>query len=90
MLTRRHIRIKVMQSVYSYTVSKEKKVEDEIAFFKESVAKTFDLYLLILGLLKAIKQYVIINLLLTINIRSQKTKSILSSSIYLRIVFLIS
>ena len=36
----------------------EKKVEDEISFFKESVAKTFDLYLLILGLLKAIKQYV--------------------------------
>lgn len=58
MLTRRHIRIKVMQSVYSFTLSKEKKVEDEIAFFKESVAKTFDLYLLVLGLLKAIKQYV--------------------------------
>ena len=58
MLTRRHIRIKVMQSVYSFNLAKEKKLEDEIVFFKDSVAKTFDLYLLVLGLLKAIKQYV--------------------------------
>jgi hypothetical protein len=47
-----------MQSVYSFNLAKEKKLEDEIVFFKDSVAKTFDLYLLILGLLKAIKQYV--------------------------------
>lgn len=58
MLTRRHIRIKVMQSVYSFNLAKEKKLEDEIVFFKDSVAKTFDLYLLVLGLLKAIKQYI--------------------------------
>ena len=57
MLTRRHIRIKVMQSVYSFSLGEEKKLEDEIGFFKESVAQTFDLYLLLLALLKAIKQF---------------------------------
>ena len=58
MLTRRHIRIKVMQSVYSFSLGKQKKLDDEIVFFKESVAQTYNLYLLILALLKAIKQYV--------------------------------
>ena len=58
MLTRRHIRIKVMQSVYSYSLSKEKKLEDEILFFSESVNQTYHLYLLILALLKSLKIYV--------------------------------
>jgi len=58
MLTRRHIRIKVMQSVYSYSISKEKKLEDEILFFSESVNQTYHLYLLILALLKSLKIYV--------------------------------
>jgi len=58
MLTRRHIRIKVMQSVYSFAIGKEKKLQEEVLFFKESVAQTFDLYLLILALFKAIKLHV--------------------------------
>ena len=58
MLTRRHIRIKVMQSVYSFSLGKQKKLDDEIVFFKESVAQTYNLYLLILALFKAIKKYV--------------------------------
>jgi N utilization substance protein B len=57
MLTRRHIRIKVMQSVYSFTLGDKKKLEEEIVFFKESVAQSFDLYLLQLALFKAIKSY---------------------------------
>ena len=47
-----------MQSVYSFSLAKQKKLDDEIVFFKESVAQTYNLYLLILALLKAIKQYV--------------------------------
>ena len=39
MLTRRHIRIKVMQSVYSFKVGEGKMLEDEIVFFKDSIAK---------------------------------------------------
>ena len=47
-----------MQSVYSFSLGKQNKLDDEIIFFKESVAQTYNLYLLILALLKAIKQYV--------------------------------
>ena len=58
MLTRRHIRIKVMQSVYSFKVSEGKMLDDEIVFFKDSIAKSYDLYFLMFSLLKSIKQYV--------------------------------
>ena len=57
MLTRRHIRIKVMQSVYSFTVGKQFKIDDEVKFFKESVEHTFNLYLLLLGLIKSLHAY---------------------------------
>ena len=57
MLTRRHIRIKVMQSVYSFKVSEGKMLDDEIVFFKDSIAKSYDLYFLMFSLLKSIKQY---------------------------------
>ena len=58
MLTRRHIRIKVMQSVYSFKVGEGKMLDDEILFFKDSIAKSYDLYFLMFSLLKSIKQYV--------------------------------
>lgn len=58
MLTRRHIRIKVMQSVYSFSSGKEKKLKDEVLFFKQSVAQTFELYLLLLALFNALKRHV--------------------------------
>ena len=58
MLTRRHIRIKVMQSVYSFKVGERKMLDDEIVFFKDSIAKLYDLYFLMFSLLKSIKQYV--------------------------------
>jgi len=58
MLTRRHIRIKVMQSVYSFKVGEGKILDDEIIFFKDSIAKSYDLYFLMFSLLKSIKQYV--------------------------------
>lgn len=57
MLTRRHIRIKVMQSVYSFTVGKQFKIDNEVKFFKESVEHTFNLYLLLLGLIKSLHAY---------------------------------
>ena len=57
MLTRRHIRIKVMQSVYSFNIGKQNKLEQEVLFFKESVEQTFNLYLLLLGLLKSLHAY---------------------------------
>ena len=57
MLTRRHIRIKVMQSVYSFTVGKQFKIDNEVKFFRESVEYTFNLYILLLGLIKSLHAY---------------------------------
>ena len=58
MLTRRHIRIKVMQSVYSFSLKKQKELYKEIDFFKESVNQFFNLYFLLLGLIKALKNMI--------------------------------
>lgn len=55
MLTRRHIRIKVMQSVYSFSLTNQKELKEELVFFEQSVNQFYNLYLLILGLFKALK-----------------------------------
>ena len=55
MLTRRHIRIKVMQSVYSFSFTEEKEFKDELLFFEQSVDQFYNLYFLLLGLFKALK-----------------------------------
>jgi N utilization substance protein B len=47
-----------MQSVYSFKVGEGKMLDDEIVFFKDSIAKSYDLYFLMFSLLKSIKQYV--------------------------------
>jgi N utilization substance protein B len=47
-----------MQSVYSFKVGEGKILDDEIVFFKDSIAKSYDLYFLMFSLLKSIKQYV--------------------------------
>ena len=44
MLTRRHVRIKVIQSVYSFYMSKNNQLKNEINFFHKSVSNTFELY----------------------------------------------
>ena len=58
MLTRRHIRIKVMQSVYSFSKRENSKLEDELKFFDTSVSQSFDLYISILGLIKALMDFI--------------------------------
>ena len=55
MLTRRHIRIKVIQSVYSFSLDKGRKIDDQILFFNKSILETYDLYLLMLSLFKELK-----------------------------------
>lgn len=57
MLTRRHIRIKVMQSVYAFSFAENEKLADEIKFFKKSVSNAFELYVLLLALFKALHRY---------------------------------
>lgn len=56
MLTRRHIRVKVMQCIYALILSKEESLEKQEKFLKVSIENTYVLYLLVMGLLKEIYQ----------------------------------
>ena len=54
MLTRRHLRIKVMQCIYALIQSKEDSLQKQQKFLKVSIENTFVLYLLLVSLLKEI------------------------------------
>lgn len=56
MLTRRHIRVKVMQSIYALSLSKGGSLEAQERFLKQSIAETFTLYLLMLALFRELQQ----------------------------------
>lgn len=55
MLNRRHIRVKVMQSIYAFIQSKNDDLESQEKFLKYNIAKTYDLYILILSLLVEVR-----------------------------------
>jgi len=59
MLTRRHLRIKVMQSLYSFLQNREGNLAQEVDFFKKSYLNTFSLYLALLTFLKSIYEHAI-------------------------------
>jgi transcription antitermination protein NusB len=59
MLTRRHLRIKVMQSLYSFLQNRDGNLVQEVDFFKKSYLNTFSLYLALLALLKSIYEHAI-------------------------------
>lgn len=52
MLTRRQLRVKVMQCIYALTQSKDDSLEKQEKFLKVSVENTYTLYLLMLSLLR--------------------------------------
>ncbi len=52
MLTRRQLRVKVMQCIYALTQSKDDSLEKQEQFLKVSVENTYTLYLLMLSLLR--------------------------------------
>ncbi|MBC2839920.1 transcription antitermination factor NusB [Robiginitalea sp. SC105] len=54
MLTRRQIRVKVMQCIYAITLSRDGSLEKQEKFLKLSIGQTFTLYILMLGLLREI------------------------------------
>ena len=54
MLTRRHLRIKVMQCIYALIQSEEDSLQKQQKFLKVSIENTFVLYLLLMSLLKEI------------------------------------
>tara|TARA_R110000868_G_scaffold14075_1_gene65682 strand:- start:40928 stop:41875 length:948 start_codon:yes stop_codon:yes gene_type:complete len=54
MLTRRHVRVKVMQCVYALTRSNDDSLEKQEKFLKFSIENMYSLYLLMLSLVKEI------------------------------------
>lgn len=56
MLTRRHIRVKVMQCIYALVQSKDDSLEKQQKFLKISIENMYVLYLLILSLLGELHQ----------------------------------
>ena len=56
MINRRHIRVKVMQSVYAMLQSHNDDIIKEEKFVKHSVLKMFDLYVLNIQLLVAVQK----------------------------------
>jgi len=56
MLTRRHIRVKVMQCIYALIQSKDNSLEKQEKFLKVSIENTYTLYLLLLSLLMELHQ----------------------------------
>ena len=56
MLTRRHIRVKVMQCIYAMTQSKDDSLEKQEKFLRASMENMYSLYLLMLSLLIEIQQ----------------------------------
>lgn len=57
MLTRRHIRVKVMQSLYAYSQSENDSLKTEEKFLLKSMDEMYDLYLLLLNLVVEIKDH---------------------------------
>jgi N utilization substance protein B len=56
MLTRRQIRVKVMQCIYALTLSKDDSLEKQEKFLNYSINHTYTLYLLMLSLFREIHQ----------------------------------
>ncbi len=56
MLTRRHIRVKVMQSIYALTQAQEDSLDKQLKFLNVSIANVYVLYLLLLGFLIELQQ----------------------------------
>jgi len=57
MLTRRHIRVKVMQCIYALIHSKDDSLEKQEVFLKDSIENMYTLYLLMLSLMAEIHSF---------------------------------
>lgn len=56
MLTRRHLRVKVMQCIYSLSLTSGGSLEKQQEFLNRSIGQTYTLYLLILALFRELYQ----------------------------------
>ena len=55
MLTRRHIRVKVLQTIYAFNQSKQKDIEKQEFFLLNNMEQIQDLYLLMLQMLVSLR-----------------------------------
>ncbi len=56
MLTRRHIRVKVLQSIYAYNQSENPNIDTQEKFLHHSIDQMQDLYLLMLQMFVALQE----------------------------------
>ena len=75
MLTRRHIRIKVMQSAYSFSHKENSKLQDELVFFETSVSQAYNLHLSLLALMKSLVDFTLDQITTHAKLRSVEAKS---------------
>lgn len=88
MLTRRHIRIKVMQSIYAISDESQVSIEDKAKFIKNSFVNMFDLYLVKLYFFKALQihaseQYKISTTKLHLKDKKENLHKLIASNRYL-------
>ena len=57
MLTRRHLRVKVMQCIYALSLSEQGGLKESEEFLRRSIGQTFTLYLLVLAIFRELHQY---------------------------------
>ena len=67
MLTRRQIRVKVMQCIYALTLSKDDSLEKQEKFLSYSINHTYTLYLLVLSLFRELHQMALQHIQLSSN-----------------------
>ena len=65
MLNRRHIRIKIMQSIYALFLNKSKDLDKELNFLYLNIDKFYELYILQLNLLVEIQKLVAVRLVIS-------------------------
>ncbi|QQT24817.1 transcription antitermination factor NusB [Sphingobacterium spiritivorum] len=61
MLNRRHLRVKVMQTLYAYSLSSDKQVKNYEKALLKSVDEVYEMYIWTLNLLDEVSEYVLID-----------------------------
>ncbi len=61
MLNRRHLRVKVMQTLYAYSLSSDKQVKSYEKALLKSVDEVYEMYIWTLNLLDEVSEYVVID-----------------------------
>lgn len=61
MLNRRHLRIKVLQTIYAYTLSEDKSIQAFEKVLLKSVDEVYEMYIWVLGLISEVADYTLLD-----------------------------